>query len=575
VNARRVTNKILTLLCLSATYSLDVDKLRQELNWDEAKQGNFHHFLCSLLKNDGKQLFGLTVSGGDFRVHLIKDIYLNAVSQKLRAYYDKHYKTSKELLTVEMMRRFLYWDCSTRQFKDFLVNHGMSKLLTPPTVQIAEGSAISDQPRHFRPQIVRSATHLLSVLTFVKQQYNLVSVICYGGNSAPEGQPRISLMRLTQANKQVLLIDVIALVDEARKQWSGPPEKFDIHQAEFVNQLSGLLSSEEIRKCVWDFKENVRVWLEDFGIIVRGLIDLFPVVSYFFPELLTKTSGEDDGFPCPRIVAETLAPQCWKAQDFFQSLPVRNWHVRPLTQPMVIRAAMIGVGALLDIRKGVRTELSSRVNEKMTQVSEMYYANPSDVGSSTQQDLNGKTTDLAKLLSPGYMPPALANVGSQEHLEDHDILGTPVLQGFGRQYSDGILYDGNVENDTAPDFLSDNADPDAFDLKQLLHQLDTENGQEDSMNSYMCLPMSEPYHTLSFNSFPSGSGSTASKTTTAAKRTISPTGSDSVGNTDDGPDADHDQQHKPKFTLVPACAAVTAVQKTKSGMVGKTFFPTA
>mmetsp|Transcript_147507 Transcript_147507/g.257921 ORF Transcript_147507/g.257921 Transcript_147507/m.257921 type:complete len:315 (-) Transcript_147507:116-1060(-) len=106
------------------------------------------------------------------------------------------------------------------------------------------------------------------------------------------------------------------------------------------------------------------------------------------------------GFPCPRIVAETLCPQVWCKGAEISSQPVCDWNLRPLTQNMILRAGGIGVGVLLDIRKGIRTELSTRVNEKMTEVSECYRQTYSsllhDAASSTVSSDNVLQADLAE-----------------------------------------------------------------------------------------------------------------------------------------------------------------------------------
>jgi hypothetical protein len=57
------------------------------------------------------------------------------------------------------------------------------------------------------------------------------------------------------------------------------------------------------------------------------------------------------GFPCPRVVAETLCPQVWSKGAEINTEVVCDWNARPLTQNMILRAGGIGVGVLLDIRK--------------------------------------------------------------------------------------------------------------------------------------------------------------------------------------------------------------------------------
>lgn len=173
--ARRIHFKILTLLALSPTYSYDLEKLRSELIWDEQQYGNFQMYL-STAKHEGKQLYALSPSETGFRVHLIKDIYLNAVSQRLRAFHEKHYKATQEILTAEALKRFLCWDCPTRCFKDWLTNHGLAKLLSPPDGQ-TEGCETSLRPA--RPQLIRTVRDLSNAFGFVRQQYNLVSVVTF------------------------------------------------------------------------------------------------------------------------------------------------------------------------------------------------------------------------------------------------------------------------------------------------------------------------------------------------------------------------------------------------------------
>eukprot|EP01011_Urceolus_sp_BLP5_P002330 TRINITY_DN2826_c0_g1_i1.p1 TRINITY_DN2826_c0_g1~~TRINITY_DN2826_c0_g1_i1.p1 ORF type:complete len:244 (+),score=62.69 TRINITY_DN2826_c0_g1_i1:54-734(+) len=155
------------------------------------------------------------------------------------------------------------------------------------------------------------------------------------------------------------------------------------------------MASEEIRKCVWNFKRHVAVWRQ-LRIEAHGLIDLYPIVSYFFPELTPRACEDADGFPCPRNVAERLCPQGWSKQDD-QSCATPNWGLRPLTQDMIHRAGNVGVGSLLEIRKGVRTELSARVNEKMSEVSETYHA--------TGVICSTANRDLATLLSTDLTTP--------------------------------------------------------------------------------------------------------------------------------------------------------------------------
>ena len=188
------------------------------------------------------------------------DIYLNAVSQKLRAFHEKYYRTSSQPLSVDVLRRFVNWECSARDFKDWLINHGLSKLLAPPSTSTPD-AASDNPPRPARPQIICCARDLSVALGFVRQQYNLISLVCYvtstadryqllapmlcrsvslslpvwAGVAAPSrfSRPRLSLVRLTQANKQVLLIDVLALAEEARLLWRGSRD-CDIKQAPFV-----------------------------------------------------------------------------------------------------------------------------------------------------------------------------------------------------------------------------------------------------------------------------------------------------------------------------------------------------
>lgn len=47
---------------------------------------------------------------------------------------------------------------------------------------------------------------------------------------------------------QVLLVDLVALYDEACAQWGNPDEAFDVRQSAFAMELRSLLGSTEIRK---------------------------------------------------------------------------------------------------------------------------------------------------------------------------------------------------------------------------------------------------------------------------------------------------------------------------------------
>uniref|UniRef100_A0A7S4G8L0 Uncharacterized protein n=1 Tax=Eutreptiella gymnastica TaxID=73025 RepID=A0A7S4G8L0_9EUGL len=291
--ARKLHFRILTLLALSPTYSYDLEKLRCELGWNEQRHGNFHNYLCTL-RHEGKKLYALTVSNGRCRIHLIKDIYLNAVSQKLRAFHEKYYRTSSQPLSVDVLRRFVNWECSARDFKDWLINHGLSKLLAPPSTSTPD-AASDNPPRPARPQIICCARDLSVALGFVRQQYNLISLVCYVTSTA-DSRPRLSLVRLTQANKQVLLIDVLALAEEARLLWRGSRD-CDIKQAPFVKELKDILSNEEIRKCVWNFKWHRSLFMDQLGIQVNSLIDLYPICQHFFPEYMDG-DGDSSGMDC-------------------------------------------------------------------------------------------------------------------------------------------------------------------------------------------------------------------------------------------------------------------------------------
>eukprot|EP00992_Anisonema_acinus_P015031 TRINITY_DN9577_c0_g1_i1.p1 TRINITY_DN9577_c0_g1~~TRINITY_DN9577_c0_g1_i1.p1 ORF type:complete len:424 (+),score=64.65 TRINITY_DN9577_c0_g1_i1:50-1321(+) len=369
LSARRLHHKILTLLALSPTYSCEIEFLKTEVGWNEPKYGSFEDCLNSI-RHDGKLLYSIIKSDGQCRIHLIKDIYLNAVSQRLRAFHEKHYKASSDVLTVDQMRRFIFWDCPTRVFREWMVNHGLSSLLVPPTSRLPDEShSISGRTR---PQVVRTFSHLLSALGFVRQQYNLISIVCYSARSA-RGLPQLSLVRLTQANKQVLLIDVQALAEEARHE--------NLHgtlcAAPFAQELKALMESQAIRKCVWDFRADAARWHADFGATPHGLIDLFPIVRHFFPELLVRApaGGDPSGLPLPRTVAEALCPQ-WR--ESAATAPVAgaapsDWRRRPLTAAMLAHAGAIGAGLLLEVRKGVRTEISTRVNEKMAHLSDSFH----------------------------------------------------------------------------------------------------------------------------------------------------------------------------------------------------------
>lgn len=395
--ARRIHFKILTLLALSPTYSYDLEKLRMELAWDEQSYGNLQQYLSNV-RHEGKQLYTLvTTENGVCRLHLIKDIYLNAVSQKLRAHHEKHYKTTHEILSPDALKKFLNWDCSTRAFKDWLANHGLSKLLAPPTN--APEDLTEGPNRPVRPHIIRTSRELSSALGFVKQQYNLISLTCYETLDLMSGFPRLALVRLTQANKQVLLLDIVALTEEARRQCKAQP--FYVHVSEFVQDLTEVMVSEDIRKCVWNFKSHRQLWKDHLGIEVNGLIDLYPICSYFFPELV-DTPGDNSGMPCPPQVAEKLCPQAWgKGTEIPFTVPVADWGLRPLTQNMVTRAGGVAVGVLLDVRKGVRTELATRVNERMTQVSSYFHNAPSEATLALEE---AARPDLASLLSMDSSP---------------------------------------------------------------------------------------------------------------------------------------------------------------------------
>jgi hypothetical protein len=55
------------------------------------------------------------------------------------------------------------------------------------------------------------------------------------------------------------------------------------------------MSSSEIRKCVWGFWYQEQLFKDHLGIEVDGLIDLYPICKYFFPELFFEYQAEDSG----------------------------------------------------------------------------------------------------------------------------------------------------------------------------------------------------------------------------------------------------------------------------------------
>lgn len=63
--------------------------------------------------------------------------------------------------------------------------------------------------------------------------------------------------------------------------------------SESPQELATIMSSEVIRKCVWNFKEHRQLWMDHLGIEVQGLIDLYPICRYFFPELMEEEASED------------------------------------------------------------------------------------------------------------------------------------------------------------------------------------------------------------------------------------------------------------------------------------------